>query len=170
MKRCGRKVKTFIFILVITSGGIIASCAVFNHAVEESVLFPSENGTDSSGEDFMIKSGIRVENIEVKKAIGSESVKSSCEYILEFLLAGKNSNARDGIKEERYPADVVLREDSFLKGFDALNTVTLEITIYTKERNRVLKEVFITEESVNTISSNLYLYRILKKGIRKTGL
>ncbi len=170
MSKCVRKVKNFMFILVITLAGIIASCAVFEHAIEESVLFVSEDGTSPSEEAVMRKSGIRVENITVRKVIGSESVKNNCEYILEFLLAEKNINAQAGIKEERYPADVVLKEDSFLKGFDALNTVTLEIVIYTKERKRVLKAVFVTEESANTISSNLYLYRILKKGIRQTGL
>ena len=170
MNKCGRKVKNLMFILIITIAGIISSCALFKHAIEESVIFTGKDGTNSSEEAVMRKSGIKVENITVKKVIGSESVKNSCEYILEFLLAEKSINAQAETREERYPADVVLKEDSFLKGFDALNTVTLEIVIYTKERNSVLKAVFVTEESVNTISSDLYLYRILKKGIRQTGL
>ncbi|MDX9801334.1 MAG: hypothetical protein RBT69_08370, partial [Spirochaetia bacterium] len=128
-------------------------------------------GTTIHLEKIIRRNGLRIDNITVKKIIGSESVKNNCEYILQFLLAekkGKNSAA--GADSEKFPADVVLKEELFLKGFDSLNTVTLEIVIYSKERKKPLKAVFITEESLNTVSSNLYLYKILKKGIRETGL
>ncbi len=116
---------------------------------------------DEGTEKLIQEKGLSIENITVKKSFDSEAVKENAFYAFNVLLGPYTGK---GLK-----TDVVLKEDSFIKGFDQLNTVSLEIKV--KDRNnRIFKIVLITEESENTLSSYSYLYRIIEKGIKETGL
>ena len=108
--------------------------------------------------------GLHINSIVVKKGFDSAAVKENAEYALSILVPENTTDPSDKMQ-----ADVVLKEESFIKGFKQINTVSLELIIRDRNEN-ILKMILISEETENTLSSYKYLYKILEKGIRETGL
>jgi len=149
---------------VFERGKFIPSAAVLMLCFSCSILTGSiktSRESEDNTEALLKEKGIYLNSVIVDKRFGSDAVRENAQYALELLI--------NNINIEGYKTDVVLKEESFLKGFEQLNTVSLELRVQSENDNPLIS-VLISEETENTLSSYRYLYRILEKGIRKAGL
>ena len=124
----------------------------------------TSNDRDGKAVKLIKEKGLDIESIIVNKSFDSETVKGNADYAFNIILGSGRANANQALK-----TFAVFKEESFVKGFDQLNTISLEITVK-DENDSILKTVLISEESENTLSSYKYLFKIIKKGIKETGL
>lgn len=137
---------------------LLISCSFFSGSVKES----SDTGRDI---EARIKSdGFTVKNVVIKKGFDSDIVRENAEYALSILVPEKKLQSGS-----RLNGFFVLKEESFIKGFRQLNSVSLEIVIRESDEN-IVRTVLVSEETENTLSSYRYLYRILEKGVKESGL
>jgi hypothetical protein len=152
-----RKLYTLI-IEIIAILVLSTSCSLLSGGIRTS------RESDENIKKQIQEKGIYIYSITVNKSFDSETVKKNAAYIFDILITASSETSKKGFK-----TDAVLKEESFVKGFQQLNTVTLELIVMDKNKNAV-KFVLISEESENTLSSYKYLYKILEKGIKETGL
>ena len=134
------------------------SCSFFSESIKTSC----ESGENVK--NLIRDRGLLINSVIVNKSFDSETVRENALYVFYILLGPPPQVEEGGLK-----ADAVLKEESFMKGFDQLNTVSLEITVR-NTTGEILKKVLITEDSENTLSSYKYLYKTIEKGIKETGL
>ncbi len=148
--------KAFLFVLFTLFA--LSSCAFLSGNIKQST---------ESQKDFeaIIKTeGFYVRDVIIKKSFDSDIVKENAEYALSILVPERETSS-----DKKMGADIVLKEESFIKGFEQLNTVSLELIVRDVNENTV-KRILVSEETENTLSSYRYLYKILEKGIREAGL
>jgi hypothetical protein len=147
----GRLIPSAVFLM------LCISCSILTGSIK--TARESENNVEA-----MLKAnGIYINSISVKKSFDSEAVRENAQYAFEILIGMR------GAEKGEYKTDAVLKEESILRGFEQLNTVSLELIIRDHE-NMPLKMILVSEDTENTLSSYRYLYKILKKGIKETGL
>jgi len=137
---------------------LVLSCSFFSGSVKES----TEPGKDI--EDRIKTEGFIVKSVTIKKSFDSEIVRENAQYALSILVPERETPAGSSLQ-----AEVVLKEESFIKGFKQLNSVSLELIIRETDES-IVRMVLVSEETENTLSSYRYLYKILEKGIREIGM
>ena len=136
----------------------ILSCTFFSGGIKTSY-----NRNANAGK-LIQENGLYINSITVIKSFDSDAVRKNALYAFNVMLGPQTGRFEKGLK-----TDAVFKEESFVKGFNQLNTVTLELTVKDKN-NSIIKIVLITEDSENTLSSYKYLYQIIEKGIKETGI
>ncbi len=144
-----------MFLLTAVISVFLSSCAFLSGMIKTSYE------RDENADTLIKENGLYINSVTVNKSFDSETVKENASYAFNIIPGVKPSGGLE--------TDAVFKEESFVKGFDQLNTVSLELTV--KDHNgSIIKTVLITEESENTLSSYKYLYRIIEKGIKEAGL
>ena len=135
----------------------IMSCTLFSGSIETS------SSINDNAEKLIQEKGLCINSITVNKSFDSTYVRANAMFAFDVLLGLQTGRPENGLK-----TDAVFKEESFVKGFDQRNSVSLELTV--KDiKGCIIKIVLITEESENTLSSYKYLYGIIEKGIREAG-
>ena len=158
LKTAALKLYSF-FIAAVFFTAAVSACSLLQGSIKTS------RESDNNTKKLIKENGIYINSITVHKSFDSDTVKKNASYAFDILIDPSfHETGKKG-----FSADAVLKEESFVKGFKQLNTVSLEFVI--KDRSsRPVKFILISEETENTLSSYRYLFEILEKGIKETGL
>jgi hypothetical protein len=106
--------------------------------------------------DRLGRTPLELADVEVEVAGRAETTEHNARYIYGLLLANL-SEGRDGTA---YKIRVAIREQSFVKGFESRNTVSIETRIH-DEMGREIGLGLYSEETEDTIASYSYLYDVI---------
>ena len=153
-KRMQLLINSFLLAILLLS---VMSCSLLSGSITTSY----NKGDDT--EKLIRERGLYINSIIVSKNYDSETVRENAFSAFTVLLGPQVSG-----DESRLGTEAVFKEESFIKGFNQLNTVSLELTVKNKN-GEIIKKVLIAEDSENTLSSYRFLYKIIQKGIKETG-
>ena len=138
---------------------ITLSCALLVRSRVEDIYF--REGAPSKGSHFTII----LKEIVIQKDLDSEIVRQNAENIFNLLINKHNQKNRSS--STILYAYSTIKEDSFLRDYESLNAVTIEIRLF-KQGNDEPEIIFLfSEETKNTVSSYKYLYSIIKSSFRR---
>jgi hypothetical protein len=133
----------------------------------------------SGGFDKTKHSHIIIDAIIIKKDIDSEIIRENAAYILGLLKEKYDHSKKTGMDmsgNQLHSLHLVVsvKESSYMKGYETLNTVTIEMSCFydgnhydgNHDDEPVIVALF-SEDTEETTSSYRYLYRILDRVFRK---
>ena len=132
------------------------SCALFSGRTIQDSHIPLSY-QERIAQSFVVLNGVLVE-----KTGDAEQVQRNGDYICRLLL--EKRNARLISPEEGFTAFVRLKEDSFLRDFQNLNTVAVEISLYAEDHPVAF--YLFSQETEASLSSYSYLYSTLEKALK----
>jgi hypothetical protein len=117
-----------------------------------------------------INYNITLSEITVVKSTGRDKVRENAENILTILL--NNYTREYSLKNEDSRiidlyASVVIKEETFLKEFETLNTCTIEILLFNNSGLSGNPEVisFLTVDTDTTVTSYKFLYSLIERAV-----
>ncbi len=157
-----------LFIIVIFLMMIIfSSCTFSKFKREENIYF---NEPDESTYYNII-----IEELHITKNVGAEKLKENALHIFELLLhqysqEQNNQKNEDLEKNDNFNstdlyAIVLIKEESFIKEFETINTSTLEIGLFNNKELNGEPEIisFLTVDTDSTITSYKFLYSLIER-------
>ncbi len=99
----------------------------------------------------------------VKMGAESERIRENAAYILMLILERKRSEEKNPSGELR--VKVRLKEDSFVRDFRTLNTVSAEISLFEGDSPNPVALFVESEDTEETLSSYAYLHSLLEKTV-----
>ncbi len=158
--------KLFItFILII----IFSSCTFSKSRRAENIYF---NQLDESS-----YYNIELIDIHIYKTLGMEKLEENARYIINLLLnqykqeqniqVSKDSENGDNYNLTNLYAEFIIKEESFIKDFETINTSTLEIRLYKEEDLSGEPEIIslLTVDTKETITSYKFLYTLVERSL-----
>jgi hypothetical protein len=147
---------------------ICASCLFNNQSVIEEIHITA-GGFDRNGHSHII-----IDAITIKKDIDSDVIRENAAYILELLKEKYDCHKKSTINmagnlSQTLHTIVSVKENSYMKGYESFNTVTIEMICFKGEDHTgepVIIALF-SEDTKETISSYRYLYSILERIFKK---
>ncbi len=147
----------YTFILVLTI--LLSSCILFKSSRVEDVFY---NKSYSNG---ILNSNIIIQNLTVQKDLDHGTVKANAQYILGLLSAKYNEDLTQ--KASTLFAHIIIKEAPFIKNYETLNSVALEIKLTEDQDKKPVFIYLLSDETKNTISSYKYLYEILERPFKQ---
>jgi hypothetical protein len=143
-----------IYFLLLT---FLCSCTLFSgRTIQDSHIPPSY-------QERIAQSSVALNGVLVEKTGDAEQVRRNGDYICRLLL--EKRNARIISPEESFTAFVRLKEDSFLRDFQNLNTIAVEISLYAEDHPVAF--YLFSQETESSLSSYSYLYSALEKALKR---
>lgn len=102
---------------------------------------------------------------EIDADLGAESsrVRENGEYALRVIFQRRLEKV--SVPGGRLTAKVRLKQDTFMRDYRYIQTVTAEISLYQENSGEPVAFSLYTEDTGETLSSYAYLYRLLEKAV-----
>ncbi|MBW8002834.1 MAG: hypothetical protein FVQ80_12570 [Planctomycetes bacterium] len=132
------------------------------------LFMPSKKVSDifiKAGYEEKIKNAFLVlDKIIILKDFKEDEVRKNAEYIFQLITSKHNQQISN--PTHRLYAVITIKEDSFIKEFVSLNTVSIETQLVDKDTDEIILQMVLSEESPNTITSYSYLYEIMETSLK----
>lgn len=145
--------------LLIFLACLFSSCLLFQSSRVEDFYYTESDEREIKG------CNIELQKLTVQKDLDREIVEENSRYILDLLSAKYREDLLPGAAT--LIAEVMIKEASFMKGYETLNTVTLEINLKEEQDKKPVFIYLLSDETQNSISSYKYLYEILERSFKR---
>jgi len=136
---------------------LLGSCALFGGRTARDAYVAETRRDDLSRAPLVLA------ETTVKMGAESERVRENAVYILTLLFERRRSEEKNPSGELR--VKVRLKEDSFVRDFRNLNTVSAEISLFDGDSPKPVALVVESADTEETLSSYAFLHSLLEKTV-----